>query len=119
MAGPGGDSEGEVQVGGESDGFVVSNLSCRKLNEEDKERFRREKEQYDSVMSGGGVKLPTETIKTSSEPGLLKCIRSGCSAPSVRNVEWEDEYCSNQCVVTHCDQVFTAWVAEQQKSLAA
>ena len=117
MAGPGGDSEGEVQVGGESDGFVVSNLSCRKLNEEDKERFRREKEQYDSVMSGGGVKLPTETIKTSSEPGLLKCIRSGCSAPSVRNVEWEDEYCSNKCVVLHCDQVFNDWVREQKKNL--
>ena len=48
-----------------------------------------------------------------------QCIRAGCTNPSVRNVEWEDEYCSNQCVVTHCDQVFTAWVAEQQKSLAA
>ncbi len=23
-----------------------------------------------------------------------------------RNLEWEDEYCSNQCVVLHCDYVF-------------
>ena len=46
-------------------------------------------------------------------------IRLGCTNPSVRNVEWEDEYCSNQCVVAHCDQVFKDWVREQQKSLAA
>ena len=95
---------------------ISEELCCRMMNEADKERYRREKEQYDSLTAGGTV----APARLSPEPpGLLKCIRSGCGKPSVRNLEWEDEYCSNQCVVTHCDQVFTAWVAEQQKSLAA
>ena len=67
-------------------------------------------------MAGGGVKVPAEPMKV-SEPGLLKCIRSGCSAPSVRNVEGEDEYCCNKCVVLHCDQVFNDWVRDQKKNL--
>ena len=68
-------------------------------------------------MAGGGVKPTAEPIKIQAEPGMLKCIRSGCANPSVRNLEWEDEYCSNQCVVLHCDQVFTQWVREQKKNL--
>ena len=79
-------------------------MCCRMMNEADKERYRREKAQYDSVMTGGVVtRLSPDP---GPEPGLLKCIRSGCGKPSVRNLEWEDEYCSNQCVVLHCDQVF-------------
>ena len=111
-------------------------IISRKMNEADKERFKREKELYDRGVAGGGV----ATVRVAApapvqEAGTVQvgeanifiviseyfsqCIRAGCTNPSVRNVEWEDEYCSNQCVVTHCDQVFTAWVAEQQKSLAA
>lgn len=30
------------------------------------------------------------------------CIRHGCPNPAVANSEWEDEYCSNECVVSHC-----------------
>ena len=48
---------------------------------------------------------------------FFQCIRAGCTNPSVRNVEWEDEYCSNKCVVLHCDQVFNDWVREQKKNL--
>ncbi|KAG8323804.1 TOX high mobility group box member 3, partial [Homalodisca vitripennis] len=32
----------------------------------------------------------------------LFCIRHGCQNPAITNPEWEDEYCSNECVVTHC-----------------
>ena len=84
------------------------------MNEADKERYRREKEQYDGLSAGGPV------ARLSPEPGqpvLLRCIRSGCEKPSVRNLEWEDEYCSNQCVVLHCDMVFKDWVREQQKNI--
>lgn len=30
------------------------------------------------------------------------CIRHGCTNAAVANAEWEDEYCSNECVVSHC-----------------
>lgn len=39
------------------------------------------------------------------------CIRHGCPNPAITNPEWEDEYCSNECVVSHCRDVFTNWVA--------
>lgn len=31
-----------------------------------------------------------------------KCIRTGCTQLAVRHSDWEDEYCSNECVITHC-----------------
>ena len=86
------------------------------MNETDKERYRKEKEKYESQTAGG-----TGTVARLSpepdQPGLLKCIRSGCEKASVRNLEWEDEYCSNQCVVLHCDMVFKDWVREQQRNI--
>ena len=30
------------------------------------------------------------------------CIRQGCTNPAITSTEWEDEYCSNECVVGHC-----------------
>lgn len=30
------------------------------------------------------------------------CIRNGCQNPAVVSTDWEDEYCSNECVITHC-----------------
>ncbi len=39
-----------------------------------------------------------------------RCIRVGCHRRAVRNAEWEDEYCSDECVVRHCKDVFATWV---------
>ena len=42
------------------------------------------------------------------------CIRQGCAAKAVKSPEWEDEYCSNKCVVAHCRDVFAEWVLAQK-----
>ncbi|XP_063221136.1 TOX high mobility group box family member 4-like isoform X3 [Bacillus rossius redtenbacheri] len=42
------------------------------------------------------------------------CIRHGCNNAAISNSEWEDEYCSNECVVSHCRDVFSSWVASNQ-----
>ena len=88
------------------------------MNEQDKERYRQEKEAYDRSVSGTAVKMSAPagpvTSAAGQEAGTLQCIRVGCSNASVRNVEWEDEYCSNQCVVMHCDQV-TLWTQPDQR----
>ncbi|XP_076370885.1 TOX high mobility group box family member 4-like isoform X4 [Tachypleus tridentatus] len=44
------------------------------------------------------------------------CLRSGCSNPAIESPDWDKEYCSNECVVSHCRDVFTAWVASRQAS---
>lgn len=30
------------------------------------------------------------------------CVRDGCHNMAVENPGWDAEYCSNECVVTHC-----------------
>lgn len=30
------------------------------------------------------------------------CTRQGCTNPAIVSSDWEDEYCSNECVITHC-----------------
>jgi hypothetical protein len=41
----------------------------------------------------------------------MLCVRDGCQNMAVENPGWDAEYCSNECVVTHCRDIFTAWVA--------
>lgn len=92
----------------------------------DKERYDRELFEYQS-MKQNEHRLISSAPKSVITPVLSpvkptppptpvgqSCIRLGCSKPSVRNVEWEDEYCSSQCVVLHCDFVFREWVRDQQ-----
>ena len=52
---------------------------------------------------------------------LQKCTRENCNKRAIINPDWEDEYCSNECVVIHCRNVFNAWVqsnleAKQQQT---
>lgn len=44
------------------------------------------------------------------------CIRNGCTNTTLDNPGWDNEYCSNECVVSHCRDVFTAWAASRQGS---
>ncbi|KAM9827790.1 TOX high mobility group box family member 4b [Neosynchiropus ocellatus] len=39
------------------------------------------------------------------------CVRAGCKNPAVESKDWDKEYCSNECVATHCRDVFMAWCA--------
>ncbi|XP_068163771.1 TOX high mobility group box family member 4b isoform X2 [Antennarius striatus] len=39
------------------------------------------------------------------------CVRAGCTNPAVESKDWDREYCSNECVATHCRDVFMAWCA--------
>ncbi|XP_077445503.1 TOX high mobility group box family member 4b isoform X2 [Stigmatopora argus] len=34
--------------------------------------------------------------------GPNMCVRSGCTNPAVDSQDWDKEYCSNECVATHC-----------------
>lgn len=46
-----------------------------------------------------------------SEPGIVqKCTREDCNKRAIINPDWEDEYCSNECVIIHCRTVFNEWV---------
>ncbi|XP_036366743.1 TOX high mobility group box family member 4-B isoform X3 [Octopus sinensis] len=48
----------------------------------------------------------------SAGPGM--CVRNGCQNNAIDNPGWDSEYCSNECVVSHCRDVFTGWVATRQ-----
>lgn len=41
------------------------------------------------------------------------CIRVSCDNFAIKNEEWEDEYCSNECAVQHCKSVFKDWITAQ------
>ncbi|KAF3825199.1 hypothetical protein GH733_005833 [Mirounga leonina] len=43
-------------------------------------------------------------------------VRSGCENPPVVSKDWDNEYCSNECVVKHCRDVFLAWVASRNSN---
>ncbi|XP_016993872.2 TOX high mobility group box family member 4 isoform X2 [Drosophila takahashii] len=54
---------------------------------------------------------PPEQIQLLTEAATVqKCTREQCNKPAIINPDWEDEYCSNECVVIHCRNVFNDWV---------
>ncbi|XP_032598870.1 TOX high mobility group box family member 4 isoform X2 [Drosophila grimshawi] len=60
---------------------------------------------------------PSEQIQLLTEAAAVqKCTRDQCNKPAIINPDWEDEYCSNECVVIHCRNVFTEWARSLQNS---
>ncbi|XP_066515532.1 TOX high mobility group box family member 4b isoform X3 [Hoplias malabaricus] len=49
--------------------------------------------------------------ETAPPAGPAVCVRAGCNNPPVESKDWDREYCSNECVATHCKDVFMAWCA--------
>ncbi|RWS26563.1 TOX high mobility group box family member 4-like isoform X7 [Leptotrombidium deliense] len=45
-----------------------------------------------------------------------RCIRLGCVNESCANPQWDNEYCSNDCAVSHCRDVFDAWLESRNSS---
>uniref|UniRef100_A0A1A9VSJ2 HMG box domain-containing protein n=1 Tax=Glossina austeni TaxID=7395 RepID=A0A1A9VSJ2_GLOAU len=46
---------------------------------------------------------------------IQMCLRENCNNRAIVNPNWEDEYCSNECVVIHCRNVFNSWVQSEDK----
>ncbi|EDW31157.1 GL20738 [Drosophila persimilis] len=67
--------------------------------------------------------LATATVEPPDQIQLLteaaqapKCTREQCNKPAIINPDWEDEYCSNECVVIHCRNVFNNWALSLKSS---
>uniref|UniRef100_A0A3Q0RDJ9 TOX high mobility group box family member 4 a n=1 Tax=Amphilophus citrinellus TaxID=61819 RepID=A0A3Q0RDJ9_AMPCI len=45
------------------------------------------------------------------------CVRAGCNNPAVESEDWDKEYCSNECVATHCRDVFKAWCSIRNQNM--
>lgn len=60
---------------------------------------------------------PPDQIQLLTEAAAVqKCTRDQCNKPAIINPDWEDEYCSNECVVIHCHNVFREWARSLQNS---
>uniref|UniRef100_A0A8C3HFM1 TOX high mobility group box family member 4 n=1 Tax=Chrysemys picta bellii TaxID=8478 RepID=A0A8C3HFM1_CHRPI len=68
------------------------------------------------------VESPTQMdveLVSESPVGLSprpRCVRSGCDNLPVSSSDWDNEYCSSECVVKHCRDVFLAWLASRNSS---
>ncbi|XP_064466707.1 TOX high mobility group box family member 4-like isoform X2 [Ornithodoros turicata] len=69
-----------------------------------------------SVTSSGSMMGADQGPMMNAAGGLCnqRCIRNGCPNPAIDSHDWDREYCSSECVVSHCRDVFTAWVAQRQ-----
>ncbi|XP_051944723.1 TOX high mobility group box family member 4-B [Hippocampus zosterae] len=45
------------------------------------------------------------------------CVRSGCTNPAVESEDWDKEYCSNECVASHCSDIFKAWCSIRNQTM--
>lgn len=43
-----------------------------------------------------------------------RCVRNGCPNLAAESRVWDNEYCSSECLVAHCRDVFRAWVEERK-----
>ncbi|XP_061712337.1 TOX high mobility group box family member 3-like isoform X5 [Cydia pomonella] len=69
-----------------------------------------------SPNSNGSSGMPQHSPEQNENRSTPSCIRQGCTNPAIANSEWEDEYCSNECVVSHCRDVFSSWVASNSNN---
>uniref|UniRef100_A0A803JTP6 TOX high mobility group box family member 4 n=1 Tax=Xenopus tropicalis TaxID=8364 RepID=A0A803JTP6_XENTR len=66
--------------------------------------------------------MDVELVSSSPPPSLSpqpRCVRSGCENAPIECKDWDNEYCSNDCVVKHCRDTFMAWIAARSQGTLA
>ncbi|KAI6059780.1 TOX high mobility group box family member 4 [Aix galericulata] len=101
------------------------------LGEEQKQVYKRKTEAakkeylkalaaYRAILVESPTPMSLELVAESPAPGpespRPRCVRSGCDNPPVPSSDWDNEYCSSECVVKHCRDVFLAWLAARNAS---
>nr|XP_043890672.1 TOX high mobility group box family member 4-A-like isoform X2 [Solea senegalensis] len=65
--------------------------------------------------------LPSEEeeMEVTASSNVMKsvCVRAGCNNPAVESEDWDKEYCSNECVATHCRDIFQAWCSIRNQNI--
>ncbi|XP_074545502.1 TOX high mobility group box family member 4-B [Halichoeres trimaculatus] len=58
-------------------------------------------------------------VNGSSSGGTVRsmCVRTGCNNPAVKSDDWDNEYCSNECVATHCRDIFKEWCSIRNQNM--
>ncbi|KAM9329958.1 TOX high mobility group box family member 4 [Gastrophryne carolinensis] len=74
--------------------------------------------QEESSLQQMDVQLVSGSPPHSPSP-QPRCVRSGCDNAPVESKDWDNEYCSNECVVKHCRDTFFAWVATRNQGTIA
>ncbi|XP_022218602.2 LOW QUALITY PROTEIN: TOX high mobility group box family member 4 [Drosophila obscura] len=70
-----------------------------------------------AAATATSTEAPPEQIQLLTEAAQApKCTREQCNKPAIINPDWEDEYCSNECVVIHCRNVFNDWALSLKNS---
>lgn len=70
---------------------------------------------HGSAKSALPPSRPVAPLGSQPVPGGPKrCTRNGCPNPAVESRDWDNEYCSSECVIAHCKDVFKTWVGRRQ-----
>lgn len=49
------------------------------------------------------------TSKKIFVPVVKRCIRLGCPNNAKLDPQWDEEFCSEKCVISHCKSIFNRW----------
>jgi len=55
--------------------------------------------------------MSSDTALNKVKPNVAHCSRTDCDNIAVNDTRWDNDFCSVDCVVSHCKDVFIAWVS--------
>ncbi|KAJ8011780.1 hypothetical protein DPEC_G00061810 [Dallia pectoralis] len=71
-------------------------------------------------FTSGEMEMEFSASPCAAPSGLrTQCVRAGCTNPAIESTDWDKEYCSNECVATHCRDIFMAWCSIRNQNTMA
>jgi hypothetical protein len=102
--------------------FSIFHFKLHQMNQTGQPQQQQQHQTMPSQPLNNNSQLPPVSGNATNPLSTQNCIRSGCTNPAVCSIDWEDEYCSNECVTSHCRDVFANWVhnqgAQQQQTIS-
>uniref|UniRef100_A0A182IES0 TOX high mobility group box family member 4 n=2 Tax=Anopheles arabiensis TaxID=7173 RepID=A0A182IES0_ANOAR len=79
--------------------------------QQQQQQFQHQHIKQEQQPAAAMVQQQSCPTSTAEPPAAIPqtCIRQGCNNLAIENPDWEDEYCSQECVVAHCRAVFATF----------
>ena len=63
-----------------------------------------------SILGAKNIEENSANRTMRKESSCDTCVRNGCFNPPTYNPRWNSDYCSNECVVAHCRNIFESFL---------
>ncbi|KAJ6222485.1 hypothetical protein RDWZM_001030 [Blomia tropicalis] len=95
---------------------IISSTTCPTTIDRLNNNTNNNNNKYEVSSSFSSSNASTTGTISNNNRNKRQCVRKGCGRLAVDSTQWDGEYCSEDCCVQYCSDIFNNWTSTRDHS---